>query len=53
MTKLDKYESDVEQHFDQQESITPSDLANQLQESAIKHRKKRQSITLRVSNIDF
>lgn len=53
MKKLDQYENDIEQNFDQQETIATIDLVNQLQEGAIKHRKKRQSITLRVSNVDL
>ena len=51
--KLDKYEQDLEESFDVQESVSTNFLMDKLKSGASKHLKSKKSITIRVANHDL
>ena len=52
-TKLDKYEQEIEDSFDNQESVKTNLLIDDFKTSAAKHLKNKKSITIRVANHDL
>ncbi|RYE13864.1 MAG: hypothetical protein EOP45_20545 [Sphingobacteriaceae bacterium] len=50
---LDKYEQEIEDSFNSQESIINESLLDSLRISATKHLKNKKSITIRVANHDL
>ena len=50
---LDKYEQEIEDSFNSQESIIKESLLDSLRISATKHLKNKKSITIRVANHDL
>jgi len=53
MKKLDKYEQDIEDNFDIQETIKTDTSLNKFKTSAQKYLKNKKSITIRVANYDL
>jgi predicted DNA binding CopG/RHH family protein len=51
--KLDKYELDIEENFEQQISIVDPAFAKSLQQTAKNHLKDKKPITIRVSQHDI
>jgi len=53
-TKLDKYEEDIENNFEKQSKILNVEhQMKQLKESAIKHQKRKRSITIDIADHDL
>jgi predicted DNA binding CopG/RHH family protein len=53
MKKLDKYEQDIEDNFDIQETVKTDSSLNKFKISAQKYLKNKKSITIRVANYDL
>ena len=52
-SKLDKYELDIENNFQNQPSIKNTQQLEILRKSATQHQKSKKSITIRVANYDL
>jgi predicted DNA binding CopG/RHH family protein len=51
--KLDKYEQELENNFDSQQSLKNIEQLENLKKSAIKHQKSKKVITIRIANYDL